>query len=375
MDSRSVYVPLVKGKKNDLVAVGKVNHDVRQLMKPFIEAMPIHPKKPQADEHVFKLCSYICKHLPLGEIFVDFFGLMPDATIPDGRNATIYGYQLLKAFGRPVTPVYGFERNDGLWDALGEISRGFGKGFCFRLSRDDLAEYLFDDIWAQIIERTAQMQLPQDQIDLVLDLRHIDADDTAGLAENIVSFLFHNPNIGGYRSIVIAGSSALKTVGSIEKEHVGEVVRHELRLWSALWRDMPDTIKPVFGDYGIVHPDFSDQSASPNVNAKIRYTVGDKIVYFRGHALHKPVKDYDQYHVLAGRVSADRRYVGRSRSFGDTYIDDCAKRLIKPGSPATWVIADMNHHVCYTARQVLRLTKELAEAATERDANIALSTV
>jgi hypothetical protein len=373
VDSRSVYVPLVKGKKNDLIAVGRVNNDVRQLMKPFIEAMPINPKAPAVEKHVFDLCRHIRKHLPIGEIFVDFYGLMPDATIPDGSNAILHGFALLKAFGRPVTPAYGFERNDNLWDALGTIARDFDKGFCFRLSRDDLAEYSFDDVWAQIIERTAQMSLSQDKVDLLLDLRHIDGEDTASLAESIVSFLFHNPDLAGYRSIVIAGSSALKTVGSIEKDRVGEVIRQELHLWSTLWRDMPDAIKPTFGDYGVIHPDFSDQAKSPNVNAKIRYTAGDKIIYFRGHALHKPVKDYDQYHVLAGRVSADRRYVGRSRSFGDTYIDDCAKHLIKPGSLATWVIADMNHHICYTARQLAQLTQVLAYAATESEADRALA--
>jgi hypothetical protein len=375
MNSSSIYVPLVKGKENDLKATGKVFNDVRQVMKPFIEAMPVNPKNPLVEEHVFKLCSHIRKHLPIGEIFVDFYGLMPDATISDGTNATLHGYALLKAFGRSVTPAYGFERNDALWDSLGEIARGFGKGFCFRLSRDDLAEYSFDDVWSQIIERTAQMKLSQDQVDLLLDMRHIDGDDTVALAESIISFLFHNPNIAGYRSVVIAGSSALKNVGGIEKDGTGEVVRQELHLWSTLWRDMPDTVKPTFGDYGVIHPDFSDQAASPNVNAKIRYTAGDKIIYYRGHALHKPIKDYDQYHKLAGRVSADRRYVGRTKSYGDRYIDDCAKRLIKPGSLATWVIADMNHHICYTARQLSRLTLELASAENEREADLALLVV
>jgi hypothetical protein len=186
MNSHSVYVPLVKGKKNDLIAVGKVFNDVRQLMKPLIEAMPVNPKKPLVEEHVFKLCEQIRKHLPIGEIFVDFYGLMPDATIPDGTNATLHGFALLKAFGRPVTPAYGLERNDNLWDSLGEIARNFGKGFCFRLSRDDLAEYSFDDVWSQIIERTAQMLLPQNQIDLLLDMRHIDGEDVPALTESTI---------------------------------------------------------------------------------------------------------------------------------------------------------------------------------------------
>jgi hypothetical protein len=375
MENSFVYMPVIKGKKNDLVAVGKVFNDVRKLMKPFIEAMPVNPEKPLVEDHIFRLCEYIRKHLPLGEIFVDFYGLMPDAKIPDGTNATIYGYKLLKAFGRPVTPAYGFERNDDLWNELGIIARDFNCGFCFRLSREDLAEYLFDDIWSQIIERTAQMKLLNNKIDLFLDLRHVDPEEIAVLEETIISFLFHNPNIGEYRSIVVAGSSALKTVGSIEKDKVGEVVRQELRLWSKLWREMPDNIKPIYGDYGVVHPDFSDQARSPNVNAKIRYTAGDKIIYFRGHALHKPVKDYEQYHALARRVCSDIRYVGRALSFGDKYIEDCAQEDIGPGSLEKWVVADMNHHICYSTQQLSRLTKELAQTSNDQEAATALAIV
>lgn len=107
-----LYVPAVKGKLNDIVAVGLVSRRVRENIKPLVEAMPINPKKPAVDEHVHRLCQYIRKHAPLGELFVDFYGLMPEACVPDGTNATLYGYQLLKGLGRYVTPVYGLERND-----------------------------------------------------------------------------------------------------------------------------------------------------------------------------------------------------------------------------------------------------------------------
>ena len=79
--------------------------------------------------------------------------------------------------------------------------------------------------------------------------------------------------------------------------------------------------------------DFTDQSANRYINAKIRYTVGNKIVYFRGHALPLPVKDYDQYHKLAGRVRKDRRYIGRTRSFGMKSIEAICFSLLKAAPP------------------------------------------
>lgn len=355
MSPLPVYVPIIKGKVNDLCAFGALAPRLRDEVKPLIEAMPINPKKPNVDEHVHKLCNYIRKHAPLGQAFVDFYGLMPDAVTPDGTNATLYGYGLLKAFGRAVTPVYGLDRNDELWPDLGKVAQGFQRGFAFRLRRDDLAEYLFDDTWAQVVGRSSQMRLRASDIDLILDFGSMVGTEIAEISEIVSTFLFSNPRIRDYRSVVIVASSALKTVGEVERDNMTEVVRNELHLWAALWRDMPDDIKPIFGDYGVVHPDFSDFGPNKNINAKIRYTVGDRILYYRGHGLNHPVKDYDQYHGLARAARADRRFQGRGFSFGDSRVDDCASGLIGPGSTGMWVKADMNHHLSYTTLQVNRL--------------------
>ena len=375
MTSVPIYVPIIKGKLNDLRAVGALGSGIGNAVKPLIEAMPVNPKKATAEEHVFKLCNYILKHTPLGEAFVDFYGLLPDATVDAGVNATIYGYRLLKSFGRYVTPVYGLERNDELWAELGSIAAAFGKGFAFRLRRDDLADYLFEETWGQILERSAQMGLRARDTDIILDFGDISDSELSELADTVISFLWHNPRIYDYRSVIVAGSSALKTVTEVGKDDIAEITRNELHLWSRLWHDMPDDLKPVYADYGVVHPDFSDLGPNKYMNAKIRYTVGDKILYFRGHGLLHPVKDYEQYHGLAHVVRADTRFKGRAYSFGDSYLDDCANRRISHGAPATWVKADMNHHLTYVARQVSRLVTAFLHENTEDRTETLLATI
>lgn len=359
-----LYVPIVKGKLNDVIAVGKLARQIRERVKPLIEAMPIDPKKKLAvDEHVHALCQYVRRHMPLGELFVDFYGLLPDASVPDGSNATLFGYRLLKGLGRSVTPVYGFERNDELWTPLRDVVAAFGKGFAFRLRRDDLADYMADETWGSILERSAQLGVKESETDIILDFGSLSGLDLAEIKEAALTFLFSNPRIRHYRSIVIAASSALRTVSEVDKEDMAEVIRGELYLWSDLWNDMPDEVRPIYADYGIVHPDFSDMGPNKYMNAKIRYTVGDKILYFRGHGLLHPVKDYGQYQELARRVKADHRCRERRFSFGDSYLDDCANGLINPGSPSTWVKADMNHHITYTAQQVDRLISAFASVS------------
>ncbi|MBZ0226322.1 MAG: beta family protein [Comamonas sp.] len=355
-----LYVPVVKGKLNDIIAIGLLSRRIRESVKPLIEAMPVNPKKPVVEEHVHRLCQYVRKHAPLGELFVDFYGLMPDARVPDGTNATLYGYQLLKGLGRYVTPVYGLEREDGLWEPLRDVVAGFGKGFAFRLRRDDLADDLIEETWSSVLERSAQLGVGEADIDLILDFASLSGLDLAEIKDMAISFLFGNPRAHHYRSIVIASSSALRTVSHIEKDDMAEVTRGELHLWADLWNDLPDKIRPVYGDYGIVHPDFSDIGPNNNINAKIRYTAGDKLLYFRGHGLKYPVKDYGQYRGLARKVQADPRYRGHTFSFGDEYLSNCARGLGTPGAPATWVKADMNHHVTYVAQQVDRLITTFA---------------
>lgn len=355
------YTPIIKGKLNDLKALGKLSSSARDKIKPMIEAMPLK-KGEDLEKHLNKLAHYLIKHVPLGDIYLDFYGLRPDLTLPDGTNATISGFKLVKALGRTVTPVYGFDRNDSLWPLFKEVVAINGRGFCFRIDVDDLDDQA-EESWAQVLERSAEIGLNPSEIDLMLDLRDFKDLELDELQEIVLDFFTINPRIYQYRKIIIAGSSALKTVAEIPKDDVGEEVRRELTLWSRIQREVPDSAAIVFGDYGVIHPDFSDQGSSKYMNAKIRYTVRGRILYFRGHGLLHPAKDYAQYHSLAAKVRDSGCYLGRGFSYGDWYINDVADFNCAPGSPATWVMADMNHHLEYTTAQMSRLVQKVREVS------------
>ena len=360
MSEAPVYVPIVKGKQFDILATKELDSTARAKLMPLIEAMPADLKKSALDEHIVKFCDRIRKHLPKGRLFVDFRGIDPEATVDGGVNAILFGFQLLKMNGRPVTPVYGLARNDALWAKLGEIAQDFNQGFCFRLTGDDLDDFAVEDTWEQIVERTADIGLPFGRVDILVDFGSITATSLKALHEKVVAFLHYNPEAYKFRTIIIAGSSALKDVSGIDKEGTQDVRRRELDLWRRLWIDLPEGVRPVFSDYGIVHPDFSDIGANPYINAKIRYTAGSIIRYFRGHGLRLPVNDYAQYRGLAAKVRNSSLYVGTNASFGDRYIDECANYITStPGAPGTWVKADMNSHMSHTVAQMVEALAEL----------------
>jgi hypothetical protein len=124
-------------------------------------------------------------------------------------------------------------------------------------------------------------------------------------------------------------------------------------------RDLgPSGTSVGYGDYGVIHPDFSQSAPSPNANAKIRYTRGQSIHYFRGTSLYKP-SNFPQYHELARRVVNSQHYRGQEYSVGDGEMWDCAHRGTRPGNLGTWVRIDQNHHIVSTIEQVGILTNRL----------------
>jgi len=356
-----IYTPVVKGKMYDLKALGKLSASARAVVKPLVEAMPV-PKERSIEEHLDKFSHYLKKYYPLGSIFIDFYGLMPGAITSEGHSGVIAGYKLLKMKGRIGTPTYGFERDDSIWTALREIVDSFGQGFCFRIELEDMDDAA-EDTWANIIGRTAELGLNPSEIDLLVDLRDVGKSDVSDLKERVIDFLSYKPIDHEYRTITVAGSSALKTVTEIKKDGEGDVARNELFIWSQLQVDLGESQEIIYGDYGVIHPEFSNAGANKNKNAKIRYTHGTGIRYFRGHKLADP-PGFAQFHGLAERVRNSTVYRGKAFSFGDAQIDNCADLNTGTGHLGTWVQADMNHHIEYVTHQMVGLRVEIQKVST-----------
>jgi hypothetical protein len=362
MNGRPIYAPVVKAKLNDLKALGALPLSDKAKIRPLIDVMP-PTKKQCVEDRLAQAAHYVAKYVPLGDLTVDFYGVAGLLTA-DGRDASIAGLEELIARGRRVIPAYGFQRNDEAWGPLRKVIRKLSSGFCFRIDVDDLDDQS-EDTWAQIIERGNELSLSMGDTDLFIDLRSISVDEVPALKEEVLDFLHMGPSVPSYRSVTIAGSSALKTVTDVPEDGDTDVSRQELELWGDLARDLPDSITLTYGDYGVVHPEFSDRGSAKNINGKIRYTRGGRIRYFRGHRLHG---DFAQYHVLANRVRDSGLFLGRSFSYGDRYLDDVADFRAKSGSPGTWVLADMNHHLQYTCAQMTGLAASIRDAASRTSA-------
>jgi hypothetical protein len=356
-----MYVPIVKAKKNDLDALRDVSNDNRAVVRPLLELAEYGSSDNDAilNRFIGRLSAFDWPLAP----YVDLYSFLPNALVRNGHNATTEGFRLIASKGLRAIPTYGMERNDKLWEELGPLALELNNGFCFRIDIDDLDDQS-EQTWVQILERSAEMNLRSQQVDVVIDLRFIGGIQPGRLDDLVLDFLSYRPTGFTPRFTAIAGSSALKTVVDVPRNGTLAVTRRELLLWTRMRRQLGLPAENLgYGDYGVIHPDFSQTAPSPNANAKIRYTRGPSIHYFRGTSLYKP-SNFPQYHQLARRVVNSPHYRGQQYSIGDREMWECAHRATRPGNLGTWVRIDQNHHIVSTTEQVGMLANRLVAGRT-----------
>jgi hypothetical protein len=356
--SEFLYCPVIKGKANDIKALAFVSPVLMPQVKPLYELPPF--KLTDDPEKVLStFARRLAKFAGGRPAYVDFPVLRPGARAASGESALAAAYGQLNALLLRFEPVFGFDRDDALWPVVIEQAKRSG-GLLLRLDSEDLE--FAQDTTHQIADLRAR-GLDLHDLDVMIDQRSLVSDDQAMAAASATAdFIDALCSAVPVRKILVAGSSAPKTVSDIERDSYGTISRRELALWAHVSSErLP--VQPIYADYGVIHPDFTDQTPSTHINGKIRYTEGATFHIYRGHSLRQADK-YEQYRGLSAAVSRSRHYQGSSFSYGDRYIYECATGHSGTGNPGTWVLVDQNHHITYVSRQLRRLSGVAAQGAS-----------
>jgi len=113
------YVPLLKGKEGEFVALSNVDHEQTKNITPLIEVPPIDwdyenekPKK-NIDDHLFKLPSKISTAWGNERIlFIDLLYVEPDEKTSDGNHPVSHLMEKLRDQGVKAIPVTAISRSD-----------------------------------------------------------------------------------------------------------------------------------------------------------------------------------------------------------------------------------------------------------------------
>jgi Beta protein len=257
-----------------------------------------------------------------------------------------------RAGGFGAIPVTGLDRPDAYQNVVSATHQRYGCGAVLRLDRRDFGESAAE-LRQRVDEVLARLVASPIAIDLVIDLRYIDRlyweRDTVFAESAMVSL----PHLGEWRNFAVAGSGMPPNAAGFPKDDIKPFPRTEWQMWQDLVRRNRAGRLPVFGDYGVIHPEPVERTTTPKKLPRIpsiRYTTNDQCLMVRGVDLASG--DQSRVRDLFRRLVTGPDWCGDSFSSGDTWVAQAASGDGNLGQWGTWKEVGQSHHLAYVTRQI-----------------------
>ncbi|MBN1458442.1 MAG: beta family protein [Armatimonadetes bacterium] len=334
------YVPVLRWKRAEWVALRNLDNQTRTRITPLIEFVPRNPQPPSR-----KVVDDVLESWGNSPFFADFWLLDEFPCPTEGADVLSSFAEEASAQNLWCIPVTGIGRSEDYRSAVRAASQMHGRGVCVRLWREDLQR-------SDLARLLTQLVVARENTDLVVDYQV--AQDGPPDIQDICSRI---PSLGHWRTFSLICGAFPRYLSELEKNRQHELPRCD---WLT-WRDQvfPRCLaarSPAFGDYTIQHARYSVPPPGCNPSASIRYTSDEKWVIMRGEGIRN-VEGPGRagYRANAILLCGRQEFCGRDFSYGDQYIEEMAEQNDRNGSPETWLRAGVNHHLTFAARQISSL--------------------
>jgi len=361
------YVPILRWRPAEMLAVERLYHQDREAITPFIEFIMPPPKTDRNDRNkiledsrskfmrqLSDIGKRLLKHCGKNSVFLDVHLLDGDIRASAFENI-LSSANTEDLFSIPVVhiiPVVGTDADMATRKVAVKYAKIDGRGLCIRIDNSHLKEGI-----AKNVEDFMQgNNLNIKNVDILIDMQIVDSSTTT---ESVIEKLSLVPQIDSCRSFILSGGAFPKDLSEFQKFENHQLDRTDWKLWREIVSSGKLIRKPFFSDYTIQHPIFYGYIQGGNVSASVRYTHDEQWKIFRGEALNyidkkgKKGPGYQQYLAHARELIKQPFYKKANYSFGDSEINRiAAPNNQKTGNPQIWLSIGINHHLTLVARQV-----------------------
>ncbi|WP_080901081.1 beta family protein [Rhodopseudomonas palustris] len=320
-----MYRPVLKTKAGEAIALLQLASPDKNRIAPIFQVSETPPAtfvKRLAEAWAGRTC------------FLDgAFNFNLSGTSADFDNT----FNALGAAGIPVIPVIEIIAANGYNQAAFSHLNQFGAGLMLKCIP---ANFATATNYAQ------QMQIPQDQIDLVIDAGHIAEFDPISFAGYVGHILQSGLPGSQWRSVTLASSAAPKDFGQLS---LGTTIVSRVD-WLT-WRNLPQNARtPIdYADFGISHRDLTEPPgvAMAGATVSVRYTISDNWVMLKGRRTTgvAGIPMGDQFRSHSRTLVARFDFGGLSSCWADERISAIATNpAVSAGGRAQWVEINANRH-------------------------------
>jgi hypothetical protein len=353
-----VYVPVLKGKEGEYAALEFLSAEIRGLVMPLIEVPAIpydyanqRPAK-SLDAHIADIPGRLKKACATMPFYLDLPWFEEDV-LNNGQTALEAMLAQSAVLGLNAVPVVYRESSTAYLAAAKEHAASTGSGNCIRLLVEDFAEEV--DLDAEVTRLLASASKDIGSTDLIIDLEDLGEDSGRAtlIARSVLSMI---PRKNEWRRMILAAASFPEDLSDVGAATIVPLPRQEWDLWKTLQRK-PSALPRrdlIFGDYAMAHPFAKTlDPRTMRMSANIRYTTEDEWLVIKGRNVRQ--HGFSQYFELCRLLVGRSEYSGRTYSWGDGYISDCAEATQGPGNATTWRKVGVNHHLTLVTRGLASL--------------------
>jgi hypothetical protein len=367
------YVPILRWKAGERVALREVRAEDRKRITPLIEI----PKKifeennndrdltdgserlfgkitvqPDPERVLFKAAKAVLESWQYSPFFLDLWHI--DGHIPkiQGKKHPLTSIaEECRKLKLSLIPVTGLNRSPDYQSAFLKVAAD-GREACIRVTTDDVLQSTFSTALLREVKRPA---LKISDVHLLLDAQDFDSNKPG-----LEALLKRIPKLDDWRTLTVASGGFPEDLGKLERGR-NKIDRHDWLAWKQLVLN-PNSLsrKPSFSDYTIQFGRYQEPPDFSNPTASIRYTLPDQWLVMKGEPLrNEDGPKFAQYPASATLLRESEEYYGPEFSYGDMYISRINIDGPTTGTPTTWLQAGINHHLTVVSRQIAGLTSPL----------------
>ncbi|KUP23110.1 beta family protein [Paenibacillus sp. DMB5] len=352
------YVPILKWKRGEQVALEKLPLPLKAALTPLIEIVPVTydykndcPKE-TIDEHLSDFGQQLSKSWGTEKpVFIDLAYLDESETMHDGSHPLEFLFEQVRTEGLRGIPVTGNGRGLEYQENVKKLNSIDKNGVCIRLEDEDFigTAQILDDL-------LIQLNVIEEEVDIIIDLGSITKENQSSSVITATAVINSINTINKYRSLTVVGSGFPQNLSTqVSTGTTGSVPRYEWLVWKSIYKIKDKLLRiPTFGDYTINSPDLIEMDPRKmQMAAGIRYTSIDNYYIFRGISIRKANSGgWGQAKALCQEIIKHPCYCGPTFSWGDEYINDCAKGTASTGTAETWRRVGTNHHLTFITNEL-----------------------
>ena len=340
------YVPALRWRMGEYQALMRLSKVAKDRIVPLITIPELEfdfdswqPRK-TVHEHVIPFVGRYEKKWGQRPAWIGAHHSIADGKMDDGRDILTYVFDGLRELDANAVPIVPLDISEGNQISVAATVKQDGQGVGVTIRLEDLMK---KDAFLRLVNLCKALGLSENEVDLVVDLGEPNFEPYEVFAGALTSALRRLGDLYRFRNFVLLGTAIPQTFKDVAKGEE-ELPRHDWLFFQTLLSNLPSGLRrPNYGDYTIVHPEFTPLDMRKIKSAgKIVYTTGKSWWVRKGGAFRG---NEEQMHEHCAVLVGSGVFKGEGYSSGDAYIAKCATREVGHSNQPWWKNVAINHHM------------------------------